>query len=165
MVLRLDAPPFLMRLIVELYDKVPYVSTASLGSPPGVLRGLIYGMVGRIYRLCSPPSDRDAHLHKFYRHLLHRGHKPPKVLPIFTSAIDSIINPPAPDPQQQVASRPLFFKLEYHPEDPPSHALQHIWRTTLSKPPFSRSLATMLSSHRVDLPIWRTLSRVNAEFL
>jgi hypothetical protein len=48
--------------------------------PPGVLRGLIYGMVGRIYRLCSEPSDRDAHLHKFYWHLLHRGHKPPKVL-------------------------------------------------------------------------------------
>jgi hypothetical protein len=119
--------------------------------PPGVLRGLIHGMVGRIYRLCSHHSDRDAHLHKFYRHLLHRGHKPPKVLPIFTSAIESFRNPSDPNLQeQQVSNRPLFFKLEYHPQDPPSHALQHIWRTTLLKPPFSRSLAHLSSSHRVN---------------
>jgi hypothetical protein len=99
--------------------------------PPGVLRGLIYGMVGRIYRLCSHPTDRDAHLHNFYRHLLHQGYKPPKVLPIFTGAIKSITHPLEPAPRQQSAARPLFLELKYHPEDPPSRALQHIWQTTL----------------------------------
>ena len=118
--------------------------------PPGVLRGLIYGMVGRIYRLCSHPRDRDSHLRKFYLHLIRRGYKPNKVLPTFTSAIDSILHPTLPDLPQQVATRPLFLKLEYHPEDPPSYALQHIWRTTLLKPPFSKSLATLDSSHRIS---------------
>jgi hypothetical protein len=42
--------------------------------PPGVLRGLIIGMVKRIYRLTSSLHDKKTAIHTFFRRLVARGY-------------------------------------------------------------------------------------------
>jgi hypothetical protein len=37
--------------------------------PPGLLRGMLYGMLYRIYTLCSDQDDRKVRTTAFYHHL------------------------------------------------------------------------------------------------
>jgi hypothetical protein len=41
--------------------------------PPGVLTGLVYGMIRRAYRLTTDPTDCQAYLRKFYTRPKHPG--------------------------------------------------------------------------------------------
>ena len=122
--------------------------------PPGVLRGMLKGMIYRFKTLCTLPSDQKHYILQFYRHLIHRGYKPDSLTPIFNEAVAQVYAtqpallplgaPPPPAP----ARHPLFFHLQYHPSDPPSNDLQRIWRRTLFRPAGSRPLSDLDSSHR-----------------
>ena len=41
--------------------------------PPGLLKGMIYGNIYRIQKLCSLPDDIKHRIREFYHHLLARG--------------------------------------------------------------------------------------------
>jgi hypothetical protein len=55
----------LFEKLLNLYLYLPSHSA----HPPGVLTGLIYGMIRRVYHLTSCPSDCLVYLKKFYRQL------------------------------------------------------------------------------------------------
>ena len=122
--------------------------------PPGVLKGLVKGMLFRFKTLCTKRSDQQRHINTFYQYLLVRGYKPNGLAPLFNECIISIYAPP-PDAIQPLPPlarppdvHPLFFRIQYHPNDPPSTTLQKIWRTTLFHPPGSRPLSDLDSYNR-----------------
>jgi hypothetical protein len=66
--------------------------------PPGLLRGMVYGMVNRLHTLVSDKADIDDRTISAFLHLQRRGYQPWDIHPIFFSAIakaeDRIANPP-----------------------------------------------------------------------
>ena len=113
--------------------------------PPGLLPGVVHGMVFRIFNLCSDPADMELRMVAFFRHLQRRGYQPNALRPLFQAAITRA-KAYGDHPSDQGAKRrklrtSLFFHLRYHPLNPPSQTIQRIWRSTISTPPFSRPLA------------------------
>jgi hypothetical protein len=64
---------------LNLYLYLPSHST----HPPGVLHGLIFGMLKRIHRLTSDPQDRMDFVRNFYTRLRRRGYSPAVLQPLF----------------------------------------------------------------------------------
>jgi hypothetical protein len=116
--------------------------------PPGVLMGLIMGMIFRIFVLCSHQPDRIRKTQDFFRHLIFRGYQAHNIEPIFRKAIANAI---AYDGTPTANSRDgtIIFKIPYHPQNPPSTDIQRVWRDTLSTPRYERPLATILN-HKKD---------------
>ena len=54
---------------------------------PGVLTGLSYGMILRIYQLSSKETDVDREMHVFMRRILNRGHNLDEITTLFSKAI------------------------------------------------------------------------------
>jgi hypothetical protein len=58
--------------------------------PPGILSGLILGMIFRIYNLCTDPADAHLRVKTFYNHVLARGYKPTAICPLFQKAYNKL---------------------------------------------------------------------------
>jgi hypothetical protein len=76
--------------------------------PPGLLRGMVYGMVNLLYTLVSDEDDIKARTIATFHHLQRRGYQPRDLHPLFSSAITRAIekkaNPPPTivvDPDEQ----------------------------------------------------------------
>ncbi len=98
--------------------------------PPGVLRGLVFGMIYRLHRLNSETDTIDDQISTFFNRLLMRGYQESFLRPIFHLAIAHNLErqqraqlAPAQDP---VAER-LFLHLDYNPVDPPSTKVQQLF--------------------------------------
>jgi hypothetical protein len=101
--------------------------------PPGALRGLIFGMTHRIYRLCSEPSDRRRRILALYRRLIGRGHSSYRVRPLLEEALAHSIKPVPPPPLDPIdplfiSDDRIFLHLPFHPLDPPSTEVQDLFR-------------------------------------
>lgn len=129
---------------------------------PGVLPGLIFGNVLRIYQLCSREKDIDSELCLFYNRLLDRGHQSTSILPIFSKAIDNAIKYLSQSEayRQQLRTakleasrRRVFLHLPYHPDDPPSKQLQQLWRDSIFEPPNKVALNHLTNSEGYSIPI------------
>ena len=68
---------------IALYLYIPPNSSHA----PGILTGLVYDQVLRIYQLCSLSTDIDKELAAFYRRLLARGYHTRQILPLLEKAI------------------------------------------------------------------------------
>ena len=136
------------RIVTTLFEKPSnrhlYIPPHSC-HPPGVTTGTIYGMVHRIMTLCSDRSDQLKRIRQFVLHMRARGHHEGAILPIVNNAISKMTarlehqNQPSKQPDDDPKKR-LFFHLTFHPDNPPSTAIQQAWKTKVSKPPFSRRL-------------------------
>jgi hypothetical protein len=92
--------------------------------PPGVLRGLVFGMIYRPHHLNFEKETIDDQISTFFNRLIMRGYQESSLRPIFHLAIVHNLqrqrNPePAPDSWEQT-----FLHLEYNPLDPPSKTVQ-----------------------------------------
>lgn len=101
--------------------------------PPGVLTGLVFGMIFRIFSLCSEPDDRRRRLQDFWNRLLARGYSTPILLPLFKKGISLQLSR-ATNPRPP-AEPTFFFHTRYHPQDPPSTAIQRAWKQHVADPP------------------------------
>ena len=136
------------RIATSLYSKplnlYLYLPPQS-SHPPGVLSGLISGMIFRIYTLCSDPTDVKARLQDFWNRLLARGYTADNITTLFSKGIDNSRN--YIDPNIPAATKEhipnLFLHLRYHPQDPAPPALQKAWRDTMALPPHSPPLAAI----------------------
>ena len=120
---------------LNLYLYIPPKSA----HPPGVLTGLIFGSIHRIYTLCSSPADIRSRLQDFYRRLLARGYERPDILPLFQRGLANakahLANATVPTDQPPPSDPAFFFHMRYHPQDPTNSAIQYAWRNTVSQPP------------------------------
>jgi hypothetical protein len=113
--------------------------------PPGVLSGLISGMIFRIYTLCSDPIDVRVRLQDFWNRLLARGYTAVNITTLFSKGIDNArnyIDPTIPATVNEHIPN-LFLHLRYHPQDPSPQVLQQAWKDTMALPHNSRALATI----------------------
>ena len=126
--------------------------------PPGVLTGLIFGTIHRIFTLCSSTTDIRNRLQDFWNRLQARGYEHSDIHSIFshgiTHAKTQVLNLTPDDPPPKPPS--FFMHLRFHPQDPPSSAIQQAWRSRVSNPPRRQPLA--------DLPVYSTVSRQEHPF-
>ena len=113
--------------------------------PPGVLYGLISGSIYRAFSLCSDPLDAQSYVQKMWRYLRSRGYTMTHLRPLFLKALQLRQTYTPPPPDSDLPPDLWFFKLTYHPQDPPSHLIQQAWRETIATPRFSKPL------HEVDV--------------
>jgi hypothetical protein len=141
------------RLHYVLYEKPLnlhlYIPPKS-AHPPGVLYGLIAGSVFRATTLCSLPADAKLLIQKFWRQLRARGYPASILHPLFAKAL-ARRQAPLPAASVAAAMEPppahWFFKLTYHPQDPPSSAIRKAWQHTVAAPPFSKPLNLVDLNH------------------
>ncbi len=117
---------------LALYQYIP-LNSCHL---PGVLTGLVYGQILRIYQLCSLSEDIDKELSLFYKRLLNRGYLTPKLIPLFEKGINNAILYLSLTPQQQELQAKtkmgklderILFNIPYHHQNPPLGFIQHLW--------------------------------------
>jgi len=87
--------------------------------PPGVLKGLIIGNIGRFYKQNTHLSDYRKVVIEFYRHLLNRGYDPTIVRPLFADADQRQRKPPPVGNKPKAGSlgmQWLPIHLKYHPQ-------------------------------------------------
>jgi hypothetical protein len=73
---------------LALYQYIPPNSC----HPPGVLTGLIFGQILRIYQLCSQSKDIDKELSLFHMRHLQCGYATNKLIPFFEKGINNSIS-------------------------------------------------------------------------
>jgi hypothetical protein len=157
------------RLVTTIYAKpmalYQYIPPSSC-HPPGVLTGLVFGQILRIYQLCSLSDDIDKELSLFYRRLLVRGYKPDKLLPLFEKGINNAITYLSLSPEQREAKKKakigrldqrIFLHLPYHPQNPPSRFVQHLWRDLVFSPPGEKELTKLTNWEGHHVPIQRLI--------
>jgi hypothetical protein len=105
--------------------------------PPGVLRGLVFGMIYWLHHLNSEPGTIDEQISTFFNRLLMRGYQESFLRPIFHLAIahslkrQQRVQASAPDPEQEER---LFLHLDYYPVDPPSSKVQQLFNDLMLNP-------------------------------
>ena len=89
-----------------------------------------------------------------------RPYKPVYFMPVVHSALDKIrAPPPTTEPgiidlsSAKDDEKRIFFHIPYHPDNPPSSAIQRAWKSKVSQPPFCRRLKTLRNhaGHQLNL--------------
>ena len=106
--------------------------------PPGVLLGLIYGNISRIYNLCSEDNDKKRLIAAFYQRLIARGYKSTQIIPMFQKAADNIFSKRKKPTISN--NNHVFFHLPYHPDNPPSKDIRELWNKHLLQPQYRQKL-------------------------
>jgi hypothetical protein len=143
---------------MALYQYIPPNSC----HPPGVLTGLVYGQILRIYQLCSKSTDIDKELLQFYKRLVDRGYSRDKLLPLFEKGVDNATDYILMTLEQREARKKakvgksderIFLHIPFHPQNPSSGNLQHLWNDLIYSPPGEENLNRLKNhlGHRVPI--------------
>jgi hypothetical protein len=147
---------------MALYQYIPPNSC----HPPGVLTGLIYGQILRIYQLCSRSKDIDKELSLFHMRLLNRGYATNKLIPFFEKGINNAISYLSQTQEQRDAIKKakvgksderIFLHIPYHPQNPSSGFVQNIWRNLVLSPPGKENLNQLTNWENHHVPIKRLI--------
>jgi hypothetical protein len=146
------------RIMTRLYEKplnlYLYIPPHS-AHPPGILSGMITGYITRVFRLTSTNTDREATIRKFYRRLCDRGYTPITLRPLFHNALRRAqISRCKPIDDQEER---IYLHLEYHPYDPSSRVLQHLFREYLRSPANEPELPTLCNFNQQPIGINRMI--------
>ncbi len=127
------------QLVTALYAKPmalhQYIPPTSC-HPPGALTGLVFGQILRIFQLCSRDEDISSELAIFHHRLLDCGYKATNIIPLLIKGIDNANHYLSLTEAQQEevkkawtghADKRVFFHLPFHPQNPSSGVIQHLW--------------------------------------
>lgn len=87
--------------------------------PPGVLRGLVLGNIGRFYHQNTHKADYHKVVIEFYRHLQDRGYDPTVLRPLFSEADKRQRSPqskPKAEKAEDLGFQWLPIHMKYHPQ-------------------------------------------------
>jgi hypothetical protein len=147
---------------MALYQYIPPSSC----HPPGVLTGLVFGQILRIYQLCSLSNDIDKELSLFYPRLLIRGYTPDKLLPFLEKGINNAITYLSLSPKQWETKKKakierldqhIFLHRLYDPQNPSSSFVQCLWRDLVFLPPGKKELTKLTNWEGHHVPIKRLI--------
>lgn len=134
--------------------------------PPGLLPGIVHGMIFRIHTLCTAKDDITERIREFLHQLQRRGYQARTLRPLFNSAIVRAKNYTGTDDNEETLNRnkltrSLLFHLQYHPNNPPSRDIQNSWTNYLSEPPHSKPLAEIRNYRGTPIGINRMIIAYN----
>ena len=138
--LRLTPQGITTRLFEKKLNLYLYIPPHSAHAP-GILRGLVFGMTERIFRLTSHWRDKQSALKHLFLRLCNRGYTYKQLRPLFDLALARINNRPLPDPWYH--EKRCFLHLPFHPQDPSSATVQLLFREHLLSPHREPSLADL----------------------
>jgi hypothetical protein len=100
---------------------------------PGILTGLVFGMMERIFCLTTHWRDQKTSIRNLFLRLCNRGYSSTALKPIFAAALDRIENRPLPpDPWDEEVR--CYLHLPFHPHDPKSTVAQRLFRHHMLAP-------------------------------
>ena len=107
----------------------------SSAHPPGVLKGLVHGMIYRIIRLTSDKTKQKEFISALYNRLLYRGYSPKQMQSLFADSIKRINDNATHDNKLQVVQEtkdnPIILHVPYHPLLASSQKIQCLFKKTL----------------------------------
>ena len=114
---------------------------------------------------------------EFFRQLQRRRYAPEKIRPLFDRAVSRLTarlrRPPvvvaaAAAAAAAAAFRPsndirrcMLFHLQYHPQNPPSHDIQRLWKSLVAEPPNSMPLVNIRNYCGVRIDVERKIMAYN----
>ncbi|KZS06494.1 Uncharacterized protein APZ42_030036 [Daphnia magna] len=113
--------------------------------PPGIVKGLIFGEVNRIFRLTSTHSDRLDSLKRLFARVTRRGHNPTTVKKHLKAAVDRQFHPLPPKIRTVFDNpdKPIIFHMRYHPLNPSRETIQRLFHECLNFPEGEPELAEL----------------------
>lgn len=115
---------------LNLYLYLPPHSSHS----PGMIKGLISGMILRIQRLTSNQNKILPTIKDFYFRLLSRGYSKEILKPIFINYFTKQDQRIEIKKDENLMDNTLFLHLLYHPNDPTSKEIQKMYRNHVAHP-------------------------------
>ena len=115
------------------------------------LKGLIFGMVYRTIRLTSNQHDQAIELQNLVRRLTARGYQQSFLINIINQTYHKIKNKTVLDstPDEELNFNEVcFFHSYYHPNNPTSSQLQHLFQEYMMRPKGMYKLLPDLLNHR-----------------
>jgi hypothetical protein len=100
---------------LNLYLYIP----ANSAHPPGVLKGLIYGLIKKYHKQNSSRQDYLNICSKLFSRLQDRGYKKETLKPLFVQAHKQAV-------QGSTSRKQLFYKIPYDPNGPSKDAIKKI---------------------------------------
>lgn len=153
------------RLSTDLYEKPMalylYIPPRS-SHPPGGINGLITGQMLRIFALCSDKERIKTHALNFLRRLIARGYTRQELLPMFESAAKNARNYLQRTEEQKTQlkrnrtesnRRCIRLHRYYNPADPPTSALQRLFKECIFAPPGRTPLNELENFDGSKIPI------------
>ena len=132
------------RIITEMYEKslnLYFYILSYFFYPPGVLTGLVIGMIYFIRTLTTHKSVQRKQISLFYQRLLRRGYSRAVIRPLFCLAQQYKINGVNVSRIIEENEDRLFFHVVSHPDDPSSRLIQKAWQELILKPLWKMSLS------------------------
>ncbi|TMW68854.1 hypothetical protein Poli38472_001010 [Pythium oligandrum] len=107
--------------------------------PPGVLKGMIYGLVQKYRVQNTADEDFRAIVQLLFKRLLHRGHKFDTLVSLFNSAVARL-----DQARSELKTTKIFFKIQYDPNGPSRQQLRDCLRLDELQPLLKRPESTQL---------------------
>ena len=134
---KIETTLFEKRLNLHLY--IPPHSA----HPPGLLPGIVYGTLFRIFTLCSDEEDKLQRTKVFFKRLIVRGYKGNDTRTLFHKAIKHAKAYNGPATAEDDNHNSVILHLPFHPNDPASSRIQAAWRIHVAKPQWKLPLEHM----------------------
>lgn len=115
---------------LNLYQYIPPQSA----HPPGMLKGLIIGNVGRYYIQNTHLEDYKSIVLAFYHRLRDRGYTHEKLEPLFIEANSRAQTGQKTTPPKKVTKESIFVHLQYHPQGVSRQMVRKAYEETCNKP-------------------------------
>ena len=132
--LTIEIDPTTRQLVTKTYQKplnlFLYLPPHS-AHPPGVLKSLVYGMLGRFQRQNSNRNDYVRLVRQFAQQLMARGHDIIQLRPLFLQAANHL-DLKTRHPSTKTDTDALFLAWPYHPRGIPRQELRAIYDRTLA---------------------------------
>jgi hypothetical protein len=118
--------------------------------------------------LCTNDEEKRCRKIQIFRHLQVRGYSPTTLRPLLSEAItratSHVTNPPIPRDTNDEMRKPMIFHIRYHPDNPPSSALQHAWHTHVATPPTTHPLREVTDHNGTECNVERIIIAHNRRF-
>ena len=111
--------------------------------PPGLLPGIVYSTLFRIFTLCSCETDKLQRTKVFFKRLIACGYKGNEIRGLFRKAITRAKSYNGPPNDDDADHNSIILHLPFHPNDPASFLIQEAWRTHVAKPQWKMPLEHM----------------------
>ena len=110
----------------------PYLYiTPQSAHPPGMIKGVIFGLVRHYYEQNSDKKDFMYFTNLLLTRLVSRGWDPFYIRPIFYNAIHKAKNQPENQKNSPKKRNQLFLHFNYHPSDIPRRTIRKIYQEEL----------------------------------